>query len=85
VPVHSGRQRHHPSHHFTRAAKTELATFGRAHYEVLSIERNQDLTNLAPKGCFISSETIERVIRQVGYPPCAARRALPKLLKLDPL
>jgi hypothetical protein len=30
------------------------------------IESKQDLADLAPKGCFISAEAVERVVGQIG-------------------
>ena len=37
------------------------------------IEGKQDLADLAPKGCFISAEAIEREVRQIGETQKATR------------
>jgi hypothetical protein len=37
------------------------------------IKRKQDLADLAPKGCFISAEAVERVVGQVGETQKATR------------
>ena len=33
---------------------------------IQGIKRKQDLAGLAPKGCFISAEAVERVVGQIG-------------------
>src|SRR6516164_2767168 len=33
---------------------------------IQGVERNQDLARLAPKGCFIAAEAVEREVGQVG-------------------
>jgi hypothetical protein len=40
---------------------------------IQGIKRKEDLADLAPKGCFISAEAIERVIGQIGETQKATR------------
>ena len=40
---------------------------------IQGIECKQDLANVAPKGCFISTEAIERVVGQIGETQKATR------------
>jgi hypothetical protein len=42
---------------------------------IQGIERKQDLANLAPKGCFISTEAVERVVGQIGETQKASENA----------
>jgi hypothetical protein len=35
---------------------------------IQAIERIEDLASLAPKGCFIAAQTIDRVIGQIAEP-----------------
>ena len=40
---------------------------------IQGIERKQDLADLAPKGCFISAEAVEREVGQIGKTQKATR------------
>ena len=40
---------------------------------IQGIKRKQDLAVLAPKGCFISAEAVERVVGQIGETQKATR------------
>ena len=48
------------------AADTETAPSVLWFAAIQGIKRNQDLADLAPKGCFISAEAVERVVGQIG-------------------
>ena len=58
---------------FLSAADTETASAILWFAAIQGIKRNQDLTGLAPKGCFIAAQAIEREVWQIGKTQKATR------------
>jgi hypothetical protein len=58
---------------FLPAADTETAPSFPGFAAIQGFKSKQYLSGLAPKGCFISAEAIERVVRQIGETQKATR------------
>src|SRR5271166_4065607 len=54
------------SERFLSTARKETAPSVERIAAIQGVEREQDLADLTPKGCFISTEAVQRIVGQIG-------------------